>query len=349
MALALSSLANYLAYKRTLYFSHTTGEVFFRGKHLVHISKKDQGKTEQEEVVAISSIRRVVILGKPRLSSTVLYRLMRFGIAVDFLDIYGRPLGQLSSLDENSDLYVCKQEDFSYTKDALELMRDFLLAKCDNAREILRRKVELNLDWQGHRLRLSQATNAEELRGAEGYAARDYFSHWSDIVADFTWHGRQPHPAPDPVNLLLSFGYSMLHNRLASALRRLGLNPRLGIFHATRGRHCALASDLMEPLRPLVDATTLKLIRKHQLLPEHFSQKGERCVFTDKEAFPLALNAFEKMFAKEYSVHNFENNQWVEKKRTLNDCIDDFASGYLYRLSLGLAFTPVRFRQCATA
>ena len=100
MSTTLHSLSRHLECKRTLYFRHTAGSVFLRGKHLVH------QRGDAEDVCALADIRRVVLLGRPGVESAILYRLMRAGIPVDWLDPFGRPLGQLLSLEDPADRTV---------------------------------------------------------------------------------------------------------------------------------------------------------------------------------------------------------------------------------------------------
>jgi CRISP-associated protein Cas1 len=47
---------------------------------------------------------------------------------------------------------------------------------------------------------------------------------------------------------------------VARAVVAAGLHPTIGIFHANRGNAFALADDLVEPFRPLVDALVLSLL-----------------------------------------------------------------------------------------
>ena len=53
---------------------------------------------------------------------------------------------------------------------------------------------------------------------------------------------------------MLSFGYTLLYNHVSAALTTAGLDPRIGLMHRGRGRHHALASDLVEEMRWLVEA-----------------------------------------------------------------------------------------------
>lgn len=61
------------------------------------------------------------------------------------------------------------------------------------------------------------------------------------------------------VNGLLNYGYTILRSLIARAVVAAGLHPSIGIHHAHKGNAFALADDLIEPLRPLVDALTVRL------------------------------------------------------------------------------------------
>ena len=57
---------------------------------------------------------------------------------------------------------------------------------------------------------------------------------------------------PD-INALLNYGYTVLRAATARAVTAAGLHPTIGLFHSNRSNAFALADDLMEPFRPLVD------------------------------------------------------------------------------------------------
>jgi CRISPR-associated protein Cas1 len=87
----------------------------------------------------------------------------------------------------------------------------------------------------------------------------------------FQFDRRQRRPAPDPVNALLSLGYTMLYNEISSLLDGIGFDPYLGFFHQPHYGHATLASDLMEEFRsPLTDRFTLSLINNRVLQEEDF-------------------------------------------------------------------------------
>jgi CRISPR-associated protein Cas1 len=61
------------------------------------------------------------------------------------------------------------------------------------------------------------------------------------------------------VNGMLNYGYTVLRSMIARSIVAAGLHPSIGIHHANRGNAFALADDLIEPFRPLVDAMTMQL------------------------------------------------------------------------------------------
>ena len=123
--------------------------------------------------------------------------------------------------------------------------------------------------------RAPAAESIEALLGIEGEAAARYFGVF-DAMLDregFTFETRTRRPPLDPVNALLSFGYSLLSTDCLSALQGTALDPAVGFLHAERPGRPALALDLMEELRPLVvDRFVLALLRLGQLHPTDFER-----------------------------------------------------------------------------
>jgi CRISP-associated protein Cas1 len=62
------------------------------------------------------------------------------------------------------------------------------------------------------------------------------------------------------VNALLNYGYAVLRAYVARAVVLAGLHPALGVHHHHRENAFALADDLMEPLRPMVDRRVRQML-----------------------------------------------------------------------------------------
>ena len=79
------------------------------------------------------------------------------------------------------------------------------------------------------------------------------------------------------LNGLLNYGYTVLRAVVSRAICAAGLHPTIGIFHANRANAFALADDLMEPYRPVVDHMVLALSADGI---EHVSSEAKRILAT---------------------------------------------------------------------
>ncbi|MCA9075964.1 MAG: type II CRISPR-associated endonuclease Cas1 [Planctomycetaceae bacterium] len=94
----------------------------------------------------------------------------------------------------------------------------------------------------------------------EAQAARLYWRNWllqeDQDVTDEQFRRARDGVAP---NALLNYGYAIVRAAIARSLVSSGLLPSLGLKHAHRANAFCLADDLIEPLRPLVDARVREL------------------------------------------------------------------------------------------
>lgn len=156
-------------------------------------------------------------------------------------------------------------------------------AKIANSRVLLRRyrrfrpESDQGEDAALQRLsaRCAQATTLDALRGFEGSAARIHFDAFATLIGpQWSFDTRNRQPPKDPVNALLSYGYTVLFHTVHTFILRRGLDPFVGALHAPRDGHAALASDLMEPYRSLiVDAAVLRFLTQGGVTPEDFTQE----------------------------------------------------------------------------
>lgn len=317
----------------TVYVAHTKKSVFIRGKNIVCTTLDEEGekeKTEEKEehVVPLGQVRRVVVVGRQKLDAEFLYTCMRKGIAVDFLDRFNRAVGLSISLD--SDVPDLRRHQYlpHNPSDDLALARKIISAKIGNCWSVVRRRVSLTAQCHTLKRQALDAEDAAQLRGIEGFSARLYFGYIKELTPDWGFSERKARPAPDPVNMMLSFGYSMLHNRLASALYSCGLDAKAGFFHQGRGSHCALASDLMEDLRFAVDKLVLRLLGLKQLHPHDFTLLEGRCRFANPAAFKLFVTSFEEAMGKYFTAPCDRPGIRKGSRVTLNIWLDASALAY---------------------
>lgn len=126
-------------------------------------------------------------------------------------------------------------------------------------KRLWRRIVQVKLVMQGALLEARGAEGARALPlmaarvrsgdpdNLEAQAARRY---WPALMGKSFRRDRDA----GGVNGLLNYGYAVMRATVARAVIAAGLHPTIGIQHANRGNAFALADDLVEPFRPLVDA-----------------------------------------------------------------------------------------------
>jgi CRISPR/Cas system-associated endonuclease Cas1 len=74
-----------------------------------------------------------------------------------------------------------------------------------------------------------------------------------------------PRRAITPAHALLNYTYAILETEAVIAAHTIGLDPSLGLMHADVRYRSSLASDLMEPVRPLADQFVLELLHSTEL------------------------------------------------------------------------------------
>ncbi len=148
---------------------------------------------------------------------------------------------------------------------------------------------------------IARSTSIEELRGHEGAAAARYFQAWAaHLPAAFPFERRSTRPPLNPVNACISFGATILYSEMASFLHSHGLDPAIGMLHATEDGRWSLALDLMEPFRPvLVEALALDLFNHDILQHTHFESR-DGGVFLNTEGRKKFFLQYERRMEREF-------------------------------------------------
>ncbi|MBI4752261.1 MAG: CRISPR-associated endonuclease Cas1 [Acidobacteria bacterium] len=229
-----------------------------------------------------------------------------------FTDYNGRYFGRLQPVD--SPHVRLRKRQYLAQDDPLlrlKLARGFVLGKLYNQRSVLLRarraenvseqrekRITEAIEQLRHASRQAKmAESLDSLRGCEGSGAAAYFQVFEELLLTqaFSFRTRTRNPPTDPVNAMLSFGYSMLAKDAIAAASLVGLDPYAGYLHGDRYNQPSLGLDLMEEFRPLiVDATVLALINRKQVTPEGFQTQISRAVVMDTETRKIFLRGYEE-------------------------------------------------------
>jgi CRISPR-associated endonuclease Cas1 len=126
------------------------------------------------------------------------------------------------------------------------------------------------------RSELAEVETMDEIRSVELRAAKIYWKAWRTVPIKFPdkelprvpdhWRNfgsrasalsGSPRLAVNPVNAILNYLYALLEAECRLAVAALGLDPEMGVLHMDTINRDSLACDLMEAIRPDVDAYVL--------------------------------------------------------------------------------------------
>ncbi|MFH0822533.1 MAG: CRISPR-associated endonuclease Cas1 [Pseudomonadota bacterium] len=247
-------------------------------------------------------LEQVIIMGNVTLSPAVIAYLLQEGIDTVFMSYYGKYRGRLvSQFAKNITLRQLQFRKLDDPAFRLKAAKAYVRGKLNNSRVLLRR--------QNHELRDSVITpvvhklrrlaqqvetceSVESLMGVEGAGAAAYFGCFGRLikVEDIVFNGRNRRPPRDPVNVLLSLGYTLLANTVQTQVHVTGLDPYLGCLHSVEYGRPSLVLDLMEEFRPvLVDPLVIYLINRNIIRSTDFFRPDERepAAFDFAESEPI--------------------------------------------------------------
>lgn len=104
---------------------------------------------------------------------------------------------------------------------------------------------------------LAERVRSGDPENVEAQASRKY---WPRLFGNARF--RRDREAPDQ-NRHLNYGYTVLRALVSRALCGAGLHPSFGLMHRNRYDAFSLASDFMEPFRPVVDRAVALWVSEH--------------------------------------------------------------------------------------
>lgn len=241
--------------------------------------------------VPLKDVRHISLFGNVQMSTQLTHVCMESGISVSFLTAAGRLVGMNHNLiTKNVIARKAQFHKFESDTNRLELARAIVRAKILNQRTLLRRNAQgldrsILKDLADYSRRVEQVTSLESLLGIEGIAAKQYMASFplmlkvSDVPAGETlMRGRNRRPPRDPVNALLSLGYSLLERDMYVALASSGLDPLLGFYHRVEMGRSSLVLDMMEPFRAIIaDSVVVRTFNTGEIAWQDFYIGPESC------------------------------------------------------------------------
>lgn len=334
------SLTPSLLTLRTLYIHEHGALIRCEGEHLEILR-------DGVELLSIPAFKldQIIVFGNSQITTPAMKFCMRNNIPIVLLSAQGSFFGTIEAQGNQNvllhRLQFMRAEEESFV---LDTARAIVSGKIANCRSLLQRRQRTTTDERlasaieglaAMKLMLETAGSIEEARGIEGAAARHYFNGFAACLKEpFRFEKRTRRPPLDPVNAMLSFGYSLLFYNIYAIARARGLLPYVGTLHDLRQGHPALCSDLIEEFRaPVIDSMVTGLVNRGAMSPGDFyfnraGEKGESeggCFMTD-----TARRRFIESF--EQRMNTILQHPIAKVKTTWRGCIDLQVSLYIKAL-----------------
>ncbi len=264
---------------RTVYVTDTSTVLNIRGAYITfRRNKKLCGK------LPLLATRQLVLMRGVGVTGNVVEACLSDDIPITFLDRDGTLKGHLVGNHRNDPApRLAQYKAWSNPESKREICRKLVDAKLVNTIRVLRRHARNHPDRRAQldpvitriaqrRRDLAQADDQDRIRGYEGITARDYFGVFGLLLhKHFTFNGRNRQPPQDPVNALLSLGYTLMVQECAGVSEAFGLDAYVGFMHENKPGRVSLALDLIEPLRvAIVDRMVIAAVNRGEFTPQDF-------------------------------------------------------------------------------
>lgn len=298
-----------------------------------------------KKFVSVVDLDEVVISANGSISTEAIRLLSSYGVPVVFSGrfspyavvhsffAHGTVLvrrAQMEALGDGRGVLLAKAFVFGATKNKERVLRYFAKGRRDVSGDLLDAadRIASVLDeikgLEGDRIDSVRS----RLMGLEGEAANIYYGAFRLLFNDeLGFRGRERRPPRDPVNALLSFGYTILNSLCSLAIAKVGLEPFAGFLHVDRSGRPSLVLDLSEEFRqPIVDVVVVRLFSKRGLSADDFVCGDDGC-FLGGDG--------KKVFFEEFNSRLGKMVSWAGSRRSFRGAIM-FQARQVVRFLLGI-------------
>lgn len=225
----------------------------YKMNHLVvQTSEKTyQIPMEDIQIILITTTQAVV-------TAYVIAETIKRNIKIIFSDINGQPIGEINQYHTNGKHNRNISQQIVWTAQRKNLLwREIVKRKIENQSEVLLSHQTTDKEkFQA----LIDGVEIGDITNREAVAARMHFNRL--FGTEFIRH------EAGIVNAMLDYGYQILMAAVAREIVLQGYLSELGIHHNGAQNDYNLASDLMEPFRPLIDGVAKKYEQETELTLE---------------------------------------------------------------------------------
>ena len=247
----------------------------------------------KKKYLPVEDIKEIMVFGEVSFNKSFLDFLSQKEILVHYYNYYGYYMGTFYPREHlNSGYMILKQaENYLSSEKRLMLAKAFVWGAFKNIRQVLKyyqnRGKELAKYIESIEDLAEDIPSCDEidkLMAVEGHI-REYYYQAFDLITqnrDFRFVERSRRPPKNPMNVLISFGNSLMYSIILSEIYKTHLDPRIGFLHATNFRRFSLNLDIAEIFKPIIiDRIIFSLIAKKMITKSDFNKDMGGLVLKD--------------------------------------------------------------------
>ena len=195
---------------------------------------------------------------KITLTSRMLSYLAEHNVGMIFCDAKHLPIGYYCDYDNHSHISKILNYQIQYSQTAYDkLWKKIIIAKLNNQAETLKILGKDNAIALKIKEYCDEITDGDK-SNREAHGAKVYFN---ELMGTSFSRGNED----ILLNSGLDYGYTIIRSYIARLCVGYGLNCQIGIHHKNEYNRFNLVDDLMEPLRPIVDLYTYRILEGQEI------------------------------------------------------------------------------------
>lgn len=267
------------------------------------------------------------------------------GLNVCVIDKYGEKVGSFVPQNNRRNIKMELKQLRMYDSETkrLAMARKLEIAGISNIRANLRyyerrkesKELQENVDVMSAYIKqLNEAKSINELMLIEAQARQKYYQCFNYILdnKDFNFEKRTRRPPQDPINAMISFGNTLLYQRIANEINRTSLDIRIGIVHAAGSRPESLNLDLADLFKPiLVDRAIFTLINRKMISGSDFIEVENNGIYLSKSGKKAFIKEFENKIYQKVKIDGIDRTYDYVIKREIQKLKREIETGEVYK------------------
>lgn len=317
------------------------------------LNKKDYAllfeNDDTKHHIPVEATEQLNLYNEVTLTSAVFRTLSYESIRLGIYDKYGDLLGYFvpEKFNQDSKVLLAQASEYNNGKKRLQMAKAIEMAAIHNIRANVRyfekqkpmdELMLIEKFLTNSISKMNQCKLVDELLLEEARSRQKYYQGFNYFLNNdyYTFETRTKRPPMDPINALISFGNTLLYNRVQQTIWKTSLDSRIGIFHSANKRHCSLNLDFADLFKPIiVDRVIFTLINRRQLCENNFVINEDGSVYLNESGKRLFIETFNgKMVSK---------LEHKGKKITYHQLIEMEIRSYLKHVLTGEKYKPYKY------